>query len=260
MVQTSATKDITVQDQGGFLTVLKNNENTMRDIEAFKQAPISRKAQTMIFTGITVGGLILASVLAMQIITGALALAVMGIVLVGGFMGIRALRAADPLIQQKTKNYILKKMYEEARINAVSQLDNQVLVNHQKLIDARKSRDKMGALVEDLKTKISSLAPASGNLVKMQGILARVEAAYTIICNNVDKAQLVNADFEIKVKDYKDLDSFSKLAGEALSIFDGSDKMAEMLSLESFKHIDSEFNIALVSIENSARDMELENR
>jgi len=111
-------------------------------------------------------------------------------------------------------------------------------------------------LVMGMKDKINRGDASSPAISKMRDILTKVEAAYETVLLNLDKAKVANEEFEQKVQEYKDLDSFSQMAGEAMSVFDSSSnaKLEEMLSLEAFKHIDSEFNTAIISIENSARD------
>ena len=65
----------------------------------------------------------------------------------------------DPVFRQKLKNLQLKKMYEEARANAVEQLDNRIITNQQRLAEAQKARNKMGALVESLKSEVQKNRP-----------------------------------------------------------------------------------------------------
>ena len=88
--------------------------------------------------------------------------------------------------------------------------------------------------------------------------MANIEKAYESVKANLEKAKVANQQFEQKVRDYKDLEEFSNIAGEAMAMFsEGNDaKLQEMLSLEAFKEIDNNFNSAIISIENSARDME----
>lgn len=246
--------------QTGFTEVLTDNKERMGAIETYKNAPISRKAQMVTFGGLAIGGTVLASIFALQIISGMVALVAIGVVGVVGVFGIRALRQADPLIQQKLKNKILEAMYNEASKNAIIQLSNQVIINEQKLSNARKSRDKMGAMVKNLESKVAT--SSESNKPKMQKTLDALSAAYQSTIISVDRAQVSIKEFETKVNDFRELDRFNKEAGAVLAMFEssGNDKLNEMLSLESFSSIETEFNTAITSIENSAHDAELDSK
>jgi hypothetical protein len=239
-----------------FTAVVNDTESRMMEIEAYKNKPISGTPQKIGFFVLVAIGLLMASLFVFQILTGIFALIMMGVTAVGFWLGWQYVKRLDPIIQQKSRNWQLKKLIEQARKEAVYQLDNQVLDRHQKLKSAREARDKMGALVMGMKDKINRGDPTSPSIAKMQGILSKVQEAYDTVLVNLDKAKIANEEFEQKVQEYKDLDTFSQMAGEAMGVFDSSanGKLQEMLSLEAFKHIDSEFNTAIISIENSARD------
>lgn len=245
----------------GFQAVQANNNAKLQEIENFRNQPVSAKAQMIGFTAITISGLVVATVFALQIITGVFALAVTAATVGGLWYGIGFIKKADPLIQQKTKNFMLKKMVEEARKNAVSQLDNYVLSRQTKLTNSRGARDKMGNVVATMKTKISKLEEGSDARVQMDELLVRTETAYKSVCENIDNAGEALKTLNKKVQEYKDKDEIATLAGDAMAIFDNTTdgKLQEMLSLESFKSIDSAFNTAIISIENSARDMKIDN-
>jgi hypothetical protein len=197
----------------------------------------------------------------MQILTGIVALVASGVLLIGGFLGVRFLKTMDPVIKQKTRNMLIEKMFEEARQSSIAQLTNHVLSNAKKLESARKARDKMGAMVMTLEADVDFNDTESKSNAKKMKIYRKVKDAYDTVVSNVDNAAIKHKEFEEKVEEYKDLERFTKMAGEAMALFDdGADsKLNDMLSLESFEHIDSEFNTAIVTIENNARDMERDN-
>ena len=166
----------------------------------------------------------------------------------------------DPLIRQKTKNFAIEKMIKEAQEHASAQLDNQVIQNCERLGRARASRDKMGALVEKLKSNIKPENVGKPMHTKKTEMLERVKKSYDIVITNVETAAKANKLFEEKVRDYKDMESFATIMGQALScVGDSSNKLDEMLSMAAFEQIDTDFSTALISIENSARDMQLDN-
>ena len=56
------------------------------------------------------------------------------------------------------------------------------------------------------------------------------------------------------------MEKFASGAAEAMALFttSGDDKLEEILSMEAFGQIESDFNEALIEIENSASDMALD--
>lgn len=244
--------------KSGFTLIKEENEKRIQSIENFKNAPITRKAQTVGAIALGTGTAVVGAMFAFQLITGAMALIVTGGVLAAGYYGLKYLKNADPLIQQKIKNNIIKAMYEEASKNAIEQLRNQVLDNQTTLTNARKSRDKMGASVARLKDQAAKASEA--NRPKMEATANKLEEAYESVKVNVTKAQQKFQEFELKVRDYEEMDRFNRDAGAILSMIeqDSNAKLKEMLSLESFASIENEFNTAIISIENSAKDAELD--
>ncbi len=243
-----------------FAGIIDTNKQELAKIEQYKNEKISTTPRNLVFTGLCVGGLFMAGMFALQIISGIIAIGALAVVGVGGFMGLRWLKAADPMIRQKTKNHVLKMMMEEARNNAIYQLENQVITNTSRLRTARDSRDKLGASIETLKKKINPANKGTPIYEQKLAVITRMEEAYNQVKLNLEKGAEANKTFERKVVEYKDMEQFARLAGEAMSIFekDGSHKLEDRLSLESFNHIDSEFSSALISIENYARDMSVD--
>jgi hypothetical protein len=253
--------DTTTAKPTGFASILETNKSEMSRISEYRDSKITTTPRNMLFGGMTIAGLFLFMMFATQIITGILALILTVGTVVGGFFGLRFLKAMDPVIQQKTRNTKLKYMVEEARKNAIYQLDNQVLANGERLQMARTARDKMGALVEQLRSKINPANKGTNNYIKKVELLERVKSSYEQMCDNLDKGASANNDFKRKVVEYKDMDSFANLANEAMSLMgaSGNKDLEEMLSLESFNHIEGNFNEAIISIENSARDFSADN-
>lgn len=244
------------ETQTDFSTIIADNNKRIKDIELFKSAPISRKTQFVAFSGLALGSIIVASIFAMQILSGILALATLAAFTVGGFYLVRVLKQADPLIQQKIKNKVLEKMYEEASAHAIEQLTNHVIYNADKLDQSRKARNSMGALIENLAAKVNATADTSTNKPRMLATLEKLRTAYAQVTNNIDKAAIAHKNFEQRVNDYRDMDKFNKEAGQIMAMFEssGTSKLNEMLTLEAFASIDQDFSTAIISIENSAKD------
>lgn len=246
---------------GFFADILKGNKSEVERIKAYEKEPITTKARNIAFAGMVFGGFVLFAAFAMQIITGVFALVIT--VLSGGliFYGIRFLNKMDPLIQQKTKNLVMKKMMEEAQKNAVSQLDNQVITNLERLTKARNGRDTMGGLVKKLKSQVQKTPSEKAIYKRKSEMLETVEKAYKEVSSQLEKGAIANKAFEEKVEEFKDMNNFTALAGDAMSIANSSkgDKMDEMLSLAAFESIENDFNTALVAIENQATDMKTDN-
>lgn len=241
----------------GFAEVLQQNKTELAKIEQFRKSAISVLPRNLIFAGMTLGVFFLIGMFALQIITGVFALILSVSAAIGGFYGLRFLKAMDPVIRQKTKNFKIKKMMEEARRNATEQLDNQVLVNAQRLEQARAARDQMGSAIRKMESQIDERNQGKPIYERKKKLLAQVTEAYQQILEKLDRAAAVNRQFEQKVKEYKDMEAFAAQASQAMSFIKhtGNDQLEEMLSLEAFSQIETDFNTALVEIENSARDM-----
>lgn len=240
-----------------FGSILDTNKKEMSRIESYKNEKISTTPRNLAFAGLSVAGLFMAGIFAFQIISGILAIVTVVGVGVGGFLGLRWLKKMDPVIKQKTKNAQLKFMMDEARKNAIYQLDNKVISNAQRLQDARGARNKMGASIENLRRKINPANVGKPAHTQKTAVVNRLQEAYEQVIINLEKAAVANTAFEEKVKEYKDMEAFALVAGEAMAMFEnnGGNQLEDMLSLAAFDHIDSEFSTALISIENSARDM-----
>lgn len=240
----------------GFASILESNKSEMSSIEEFRNTKITAQPRNIIFGGLTIMAALLFLVFATQIITGVFALILTVVTAVGGFIGLRFLKQMDPVIRQKTRNTKLKWMIEEARKNAIYQLDNQVITNAERLDQARTARNKMGALVEQLRSKISPANAGTANHKHKTELMNRVKLAYDAMCSNLDKGAGANKEFKRKVIEYKDMNAFADMANEAMSLLNasGHKELEDMLSLESFNHIESSFNEAIISIENTASD------
>lgn len=243
----------------GFGALLTNNKNELQRIDDFKRLPISVTPRNALFGTTVVGTGIVFVMFAGQILTGVAALAATGVVCVGGYFSWKFLGQMDPVFAQKAKNLKVRLMFEEARTNAVNQLESQVITNADRLVRARDSRNKIGAMVDSLKGHINPAKAGTDNHTRKTQMVERVEEAYLMVVDNLVKAAEANNDFKEKVIEYKDMDKFTSAANAVLiALGDQDDDLAEMLSLESFNEIEDNFHTALVSIENKAADMKLD--
>jgi biopolymer transport protein ExbB/TolQ len=245
---------------GGFAQILENNRQELAKIEKIRNKSISHWPRNLVFAAAFTAMVFVMGMFLMHIITGVLALGTLVFSGVAIFLVLRFLRAMDPLIQQKTKNFLVNKMADEARKNAVAQLDNQVIINTERLAVAREARNKMGAAVKSLQSKINEANAGKPSYERKKEILEQVEEAYEHIKTKLDLAAKANKQFEEKVKEYKDMESFAAQASEAMAIIkhSGDDQLENMLSLEAFNQIERDFNTAITDIENNVRDMTLD--
>ena len=243
-----------------FESILSSNKQKISDIEKLKNSVIGGGKRNILFVVMTVVLFGFTSMFALQIISGIFAAVLAVVVGLVGFYGTRILKQFDPVFQQKLKNKKIELMVSEARENAVFQLDNQVIENRQRLADGREARDKMGAQIEMLRSQLKPENEGKPIYERKKKILLRLEKAYSQIKSNVNKAARANTAFEKKVHDYKEMEKFASAAAEAMALFStsGDDKLEEILSMEAFGQIESDFNEALIEIENSASDMALD--
>ncbi|MDO6525287.1 hypothetical protein Q4519_06275 [Motilimonas sp. 1_MG-2023] len=244
-----------------FASVLEKSNQAITEIREKQTSPITTKARNLAFVGLMVAGFLFLGLFLLQIIQGVVALFIAVGATLALFYGLRFLKSLDPLVKQKTQNFVLQKMIAEARENNTLQLDNLVLSSAQRLNQARQSRDKMGGYVKKLQSKLAQSTPATDNNYNVKAdMLEKVENAYRIICANVDRAATLNKAFEKKVASYKDMAEFTDIVGEAMNFAAATsgNKLEEMLGLEAFAAIEGEFHQAMVSIENSVSDYEID--
>lgn len=244
-----------------FSDLMDKSNTTIETIKKKQKEPITTTTRNVGFLVILALGMMLLGSMILQIVSGILSLFLILGASVGLFYSIRFLKVSDPLIKQKIRNIVLKKMIEEARENNTVQLDNMVISSAQRLKLARDSRDKMGGYVQKLKSKLDKADKNTSNYTTKVQMVDKVENAYELICSNVDKAAKANKLFEQKVSEYKDMAEFTDIVSEAMGFAaetTGS-KLEELLGLEAFSSIESDFNEAMVSIENSVMDYKIDN-
>ncbi|RJG42504.1 hypothetical protein [Motilimonas pumila] len=244
-----------------FANVLEQSNHAIAEIREKQTTPITATARNIAFACLAVAGSLLLGLFLLQIIQGVLALFIAVGAALALFYGLRFLKAMDPLVKQKTQNFVLQKMIDEARENNTRQLDSLVLQGAERLKHARASRDKMGGYVKKLQSKLAKSNPNTDSNYQVKAeMLQKVENAYQAIRTNVDRAAKSNKAFEKKVACYKDMAEFSDIVGEAMNFAAATsgNKLEELLGLEAFASIEGEFHQAMVSIENSVSDYEID--
>ena len=241
-------------------TLLDSNKADRQAIKEYKNSPITGKTRNIVFAGMTVGVSLMFIMFAAQIITGVFALILTVGTAVGGYLGLRTLKTLDPLIQQKVKNAKLAWMIEEAQKNSIAQLNNTVLANAQKLANGREATIKVKAQLRALKGKLGTDTESANYKRKMETINT-VETAYKQMVETVDRIALMDKEFKKKVQDYCDMKDFADAAGNIMKLISSNtdSELDEMLSLEAFDSIESEFNEAVSTIESAAHYAAIDN-
>lgn len=252
-------------DQGfstsvGFGSIMKNQKAEIEKIRGYEKEKIKTAFRFVVFGVIIFGSLFAIGLIAAQVIKGIFALLVAGGFVVGAFYAYRYLRNMDPAIAQWLKNKRVKVMIAEAKSNAVEQLTNQVIANEERLSFAREARNKVGGLVLRLKKELEETDINSEWYQRKKELAETVERAYEKVRVNIDRAAEANKKFDLKVKEYKKMDEFATIAQVAMQMLNrtGADALEDALSLAAFEAIDGEFNTALVDIENTARDLDID--
>lgn len=245
--------------QTTFAEILQETEKRKNNIKLFEKAPITTKARNWAAAGMIGGGLLLTIMFAAQIITGMFALVLTASTVGGLFYGLRFLKKADPLIQQKTKNFVMKKMVEEARNNAIYQLENLVLQRESNLSMRRKARTQLVGLIQKLKGKIDPAKAGTPHHTKKVDMVNTLVKAAEQMEQQLEQAAHANAAFESQVREYKILDEATGIFEQALGLIGANEsKLDEMLSLEAFDAIDTSYNTALVALDRAVEDAKVD--
>lgn len=228
----------------------------LKKIEELKSSKSTATPQILITGGVILIGLLVIGSVASQIISGALAVAVAGVVGVGGLATLKLIKNYDPLIQQKLKNDLHNRMIEEAKANKIATLNDMLLRSKQKLKVHDESFEKMGGFVARLQDNIRN---SDRNIEFKQQQLDAVIAAKESIYTNLKKAYAAHDALKDKVADYKDKHEFSQIISEANSYLNSShEELVDLIGMELFDDIDKEFNEAMASIELETRKISWE--
>lgn len=244
-----------------FGQIFDSNQKSIVKIKELEALDVnSTKSRNLLFGGLSIGALGLAILFATQILTGALALIVSGLTVLGFWFGLRMIKQFDPYIRQKLKNEALMAMHREASKNAVAQLQNMVITRSENLKGMQDNLNKLSGKIKTMKNKIDHGNKESEFYKKKMAIIETFEKAESHKIDMIKKAMFENKKFEQKVAEYIDYNSFTEIAKEAEAFTQGSDKLSEMLSLTAFEAIEVEYNTAMSSLENETRIQEIANQ
>jgi hypothetical protein len=233
-----------------FQQVLADSQDKLKNIRVSRDLPVTATARNVVFGGVGVGLVLMAGMFVFQIVAGMFA--IMTAVVFGGvsLLAIRHMRKLDPLIAQKVKNYVLEQQMKEAQENNIIQLQQIVLSRKNQLDAGLTARAEMGGHLNKLKMNLDKSDTGNSFYVQKQDMYLKVEKAFAH-----NKVMLQNAtdslkEFEAKVYHYKDMAEFSKIAGKAMAALDNN-HLDDMLSLEAFGTIETEFCTAMSQIDTT---------
>ncbi len=240
--------------------LVEQSNNQIAEIKREQGAQITATARNIGFVVFGLLGLFLVGFIALQIIAGTIAL----LVGLGGlafmFYALRYLTMNDKHIKQKMRNRVIANMIEEAKTHKVETLTNLVLDSKERLDGARQARDKMGGYVGKVNAKLAEADTSSPHYKRMVKMSEQVEQAYELVKKNVERAGQAHKRLSTKVQEYKEMAEFSDIVNDAMAFAKSkTDTLEEMLGMEAFAQIDQDFQEAMVSIENSVADYELDN-
>jgi len=208
--------------------------------------------------GIILSSFFLASLVAVHIITGALALGLVGLIAVLGFYGYKAIKIYDPLIQRKMRNDKMRRLIEEAQQKKIETLMAYVQYLDDYLQEAKNLRNKVDMLIEKYNQKLNNV---SDDYLKQEyeKLINRLEnskkAIETIVQASKDKKEA----FAKKLKIAKEKYDFIQETQDIVSFLENSsNELDKMLVDESLNQLEKEFLQISVSIKNLADDIEKE--
>ncbi len=243
--------------------IIKNvKENSLSKIEKEYQEKIEelKKPSTtkryIVFIGLVIGLLFLASLVANQIITGSIALIVGFIAVVLTIYGIKMLKNLDPVIERKLKNQQMKMLIEEAQKRTIETISNYVLALEEYNNYVKKLRNKVDALITKYEDKLRNtkddyLKKEYENLLNK---LTKAKEAIEVIERNSAKKK---EEFEKRLKIAREKYEFTKETKDIVNFLEkyANSSLDKMLVDTSLSTLDKEFNEITASIENLASDL-----
>jgi hypothetical protein len=243
--------------------IIKNvKENSLSKIEKEYQEKIEelKKPSTakryLVFIGLVIGLLFLASLVANQIITGSIALIVGFVAVVLTIYGIKVLKNLDPVIERKLKNQQMKMLIEEAQKRTIETISNYVLALEEYNNYVKRLRNKVDALITKYEDKLRNtkddyLKREYENLLNK---LTKAKEAIEVIERNSAKKK---EEFEKRLKIAREKYEFTKETKDIVNFLEkyADSSLDKMLVDTSLSTLDKEFNEITASIENLASDL-----
>jgi len=206
--------------------------------------------------GVIIGSLFLASLVAAKIITGALALAVAGIVLVLGYFGYKAIKTYDPLIQKKMQNDVMRRLIKEAQEKKIETLMAYVNYLDEYLKEAKNLRNKVDMLLEKYKAKRNSTTDEY--LIKeYDNLIKRLEESKNAIEKIVKASKEKKEAFSKKLQIAREKYDFINETQDIVSFLQNSDNSLDKILVdESLNQLEKEFLDISSTIKNLATDID----
>jgi len=236
-------------------SLTKIEEKYKNEIEKLRNP--SKWKRIVIFGGLTISMVLLASLVANQIITGSIALIVA--LLAGGFtwFGIKVLKQLDPVIQKKLNNMKIKALIEEAQKQTIETITNYVIALDEYLRYVRELRNKVDAMLIDYKKKFQNV---NDNYLKKEysNMINKLNKVSEAISTIEEKSKEKKEEFEKKLKIAQEKYEFTKKTKDIVAFLEANNDnvLDEMLVDTSLKTIENEFNEITVAVENLARDID----
>jgi len=212
----------------------------------------------VLVAGTVLGSLFLVSLVANQIITGSIALAIAGGIGISGYYIIKLLKNYDPVIQEKIKNDAINKLIKQAQEDKIAQLIKYQNYLEQYLKTARELRNNNNMLLKKFYEKLEKTENEALKAERAKIIKKLVEMKEAIEAVE-EKAKKTLDDFKVQVtiarekleviEETQDLVSFLQNSGSSFEKF---------LVDESLNQLEKEFLDITVAIDNLSKDLERE--
>ena len=210
--------------------------------------------------GVVIGSLFLASLVAVHIITGALALGLAAIIGTAGYYGYKAIKIYDPLIQKKMRNDQIRRLIKEAQEKKIETLTAYVQYLDDYLQEAKSLRNKVDMLLEKYQQKLNNV---SDDYLKneYQKLINRLNDSKKAIEKIVEASKDKKEAFAKKLKIAREKYDFIQETQDIVSFLENSEnELDKMLVDESLNQLEKEFLQISVSIKNIASDIEKESK
>jgi len=225
-------------------------------IQEFEKQPLNINKQHLIGGGLLVGGILLAGMFFINILSGIVAaIALIGFGIAAKY-GFKALKDADPIIQDKIKRKLIQVRIAEARDNAIEHLKLQIIERHKVYEQKKAGLVEMEGHLSKLKMKLGTSKNEKTNK-SLQTMYDAAKKAVDLVTKNVKMVYKNNKSFEDMVEDYKLKDEFADIA-DKLNTMAGDSKVNEMLTLEAFDAIDTDYCNAVAEIDAASKIAEIE--
>lgn len=233
-----------------FQSVLDSSKSKIDEIKQERDKPVTELGRNIAFGALGLIFVLFIGSIALQIIAGIVAIFATVVFGVLGFLVLRHARKLDPLIAQKIKNAVLERQLKEAQENNIVQLQNILLSRKDKLDEGIRARSEMKGYLQKLKLKLDQSDSSDIYFKQKQDLYNKVLQAFDKNGQVLQKAKVSLDTFEKKVYHYKEMTEFTKIAGKAMSALE-NDHLEEMLSLEAFNSIETEFCTAMAELDTS---------